>query len=173
MLSWWRAQTRIGRTASKIYGSIVAAARRREFYADYGVPDTKEGRFAMLVVHMFLVLERLRQEGEQGAALSRATTEAFVTDMDDILREIGIGDLSVPRHVKQSTGALYDCVRQYREALGAKGEGALTEALERTLLPDSRSVASAVASYVRRAAEVIASAPASSIIEGQFAFPSP
>ena len=106
MLTWLRSRSLSGRTASGLYGSIVAQARQPAFYAGGGVPDTLEGRFGMIVVHMFLVLERLRRDGDNGQVLGRALLEAFATDMDDSMREIGIGDLSVPRRVKKAAAAL-------------------------------------------------------------------
>src|SRR5690606_21219746 len=72
MLTWLRARRRSRDKAAELYGSIVAAARREAFYAKHGVPDTPDGRFAMVVAHTFLVLERLRREGTAGRELSRA-----------------------------------------------------------------------------------------------------
>jgi cytochrome b pre-mRNA-processing protein 3 len=172
MLSWWRAQTRTALTASKLYGSIVTAARREAFYEGYGVPDTKEGRFAMIVVHMVLVLERLRGEGRTGEAIARALGEAFVVDMDDSMREIGIGDLSVPRQVKKAAGALYQCRREFAVALAQDGERMLAEALQSTLLPEGLS-APPVAAYMRRAAGVLAAQSGAAVLAGRVDFPAP
>lgn len=172
MLSWWRAQTRTGLSASELYGSIVTAARRPAFYESYGVPDTKEGRFAMVVVHMVLVLERLRAEGRAGETMARALGEAFVVDMDDNMREIGIGDLSVPRQVKQAAGALYQCRREFAAAMTHEGEERLSEALQGTLLPEGPS-SLPVAAYMRRAAGVLAAQPAAALLAGRVDFPAP
>jgi cytochrome b pre-mRNA-processing protein 3 len=172
MLSWWRAQTRIGRSASKLYGSIVTAARRPAFYEGYGVPDTKEGRFAMLVVHMVLALERLRAEGKEGAAMGRALSEAFVVDMDDCMREIGIGDLSVPRQVKKAAGALSQCRREFAVALAGAGEAPLANALERTLLPHAPA-ARAMAGYMHRAAGALDGQSGATVLGGKIDFPAP
>src|SRR5262245_14860453 len=171
MLNWLRAQAPRGRRASKLYGSIVTAARREPFYVGYGVPDTPEGRFAMIVVHMIPVLERLQQEGEEGADLGRALNEVFVTDMDDYLREIGVGDLSVPRHVKKAAGALYECVRDYRAALQHQGHEQLEEVLKRVLLPDAEAAAPSVAAYLREVAGLLAAQPANALLSGEVSFP--
>jgi cytochrome b pre-mRNA-processing protein 3 len=173
MLSWWRAQTRISRNASKLYGSIVTAARREEFFSDYGVPDTKEGRFAMLVAHMVIVLRRLRREGEPGAALGRALSEAFVVDIDDCMREIGVGDLSVPRQVNRAAAALYESARDFEVPLGGNESAPLAEALRRTLLSSAEAAAASVARYMHSASEKLDGQPAEDVLAGSVAFPAP
>jgi cytochrome b pre-mRNA-processing protein 3 len=117
MLTWFSRRSSQAQLAPELYGLIVAQARRPEFYLDGRVPDTKEGRFALLVLHMTLVLERLRTEGAVGAAFGQQLIEAFVTDMDDNMREIGIGDLSVPRNVKKAAAALENRWNRYRDPL--------------------------------------------------------
>jgi cytochrome b pre-mRNA-processing protein 3 len=119
MLTWLTRRKSDNRVAPELYGLIVTAARQPEFYLSGGVPDTKEGRFALLVVHLALVLERLRPEGDAGAALGQALIETFVTDIDDNMREIGIGDLSVPRSVKKAAAALENRWNRYRVHLGS------------------------------------------------------
>ncbi len=171
MLSWWRKRSPAGRTATELYGSIVTAARREAFYVRDGVPDTPDGRFALLIVHMFLAMERLRSEGDAGQTLSRALVEAFVSDMDDSMREMGVGDLSVPKKVKKAAGALYDCVAAYRAAIEV---GDLAEALRATVMPgDAAPAADAVASYMKQAAAALAAQPAPEILAGRVAFPDP
>lgn len=122
------------------------------FYQAGGVPDTMEGRFAMINVHMFLLLERLRREGDAGQLVGRALLEAFATDMDDSMREIGIGDLSVPRRVKKAAAALHEQLEVYRAAMSAAGNGMLEEALTRYVYPEAPNAAApALASYMRSA----------------------
>ncbi|MEQ1613200.1 MAG: ubiquinol-cytochrome C chaperone family protein, partial [Hyphomicrobiaceae bacterium] len=117
MLNWLRSRSLTGKTAAGLYGSIVAQARQPAFFSGAGVPDTMEGRFGMIGVHMFLVLERIRREGAEGQKLARALLECFMTDMDDNMREIGIGDIVVPRRVKKAAAALHEQLDAYRAAL--------------------------------------------------------
>src|SRR5262245_41598256 len=100
--------------ARSLYGSIVTQARPRGLYTHCGVPDTPEGRFEMIALHLVVVLERLGQEGEAGQRLARALTETFAVDIDDNLREMSVGDLAVPRHVKRAVGALHECHTAYQ-----------------------------------------------------------
>jgi cytochrome b pre-mRNA-processing protein 3 len=102
MLGWLKRRRNVRRTARSLYGSIVTQARSHLAYERWGVPDTPEGRFEMIVLHLALVLRRLSKAGEAGRKLGQALTEVFVVDVDDTLREMTVGDLSVPRHVKRA-----------------------------------------------------------------------
>ncbi len=171
MLTRWRARVRSNRTAAELYGSIVTAARRESFYSEHGVPDTPDGRFAMVIVHSYLVLERLQQTGGPGQVLSRALVEAFVTDMDDCMREMGVGDLTVPRKVKKAAGALYECAAEFRKAEQAGSEAALADAVHKKLLPFApRSAAASVAAYMRRATATLAACPDADLLSGRATF---
>lgn len=170
MLTWLRSQSLTGRTASALYGSIVAQAREPAFFADLGVPDTMEGRFGMIGVHMFLVLERLRREGNEGLRLGRALLETFATDIDDTLREIGVGDLSVPRRVKKAAAALHEHLIAYRAAIADHSlEGPLRSYV---YLNRPEADASALAAYVQAALEALEREPWHKIAAGPIPFPS-
>jgi cytochrome b pre-mRNA-processing protein 3 len=177
MLTWLTRRSSDTRVAPELYGLIVTAARQPTFYLAGGVPDTKEGRFALLVVHMALVLERLRPEGEAGSALGQALIETFVTDIDDNMREIGIGDLSVPRNVKKAAAALENRWNRYREHLAAAADGAIGSeaALADCLAVDLYGVtaaaqrtteAAAFARYMIDAARDLAASDATNLLAG-------
>jgi cytochrome b pre-mRNA-processing protein 3 len=174
MLTWFTKRGSEGRVASELYGLIVTAARLPEFYLAGGVPDTKEGRFALLVLHMALALERLRLEGGQGAALGQALIEAFVTDIDDNVREIGIGDLSVPRNVKKAAAALENRWNRYREHLATEpvAADALADCLAVDLYgvaaaPQRTTDAAAFARYMIEATQVLNATEAGSLLTGK------
>lgn len=118
MLQWLRSRALIRRKAGEIYGAVVAAARQPVFYRQYRVPDTPEGRFEMVALVLFLVLERVKQAAPGGEALTQGAIEAFVTDMDDCMREMGVGDLTVSKKVKRAAAAFYERAGNYREHLG-------------------------------------------------------
>ena len=129
MLNWIARRSPHSRTAREIYGSIVASARQETFFARWGVPDTREGRFEMLALHVALVMVRLGRAGPEGARLGRTLGEAFITDIDDNMREIGISDIVVPRKVKVAAAALFDRHRDYAAALSAGDTAALAGAI--------------------------------------------
>jgi cytochrome b pre-mRNA-processing protein 3 len=115
-LDWFRSRSADGRTAAEIYGSIVAQARHPAFYADLGVADVAEKRYELLVLHLSLVLERLRGRGEREKAVAQGLVEEFVRDIDGSMREMAVGDTSVPRKVRKAAGGFYDRDALYRQA---------------------------------------------------------
>jgi cytochrome b pre-mRNA-processing protein 3 len=127
--SWLLSHSGSNRTAREIYVPIVASARQTIFYAAWGIPDTREGRFEMLALHVAVVMLRVGRAGEDGANLARAVAETFIADMDDNMREIGIGDLAVPRKIKKAGAALYDRHRDYGTALAGGDHTALAGAI--------------------------------------------
>src|SRR5215469_3078002 len=98
ILPWFRRNTQ-ARTIAALYGAIVAQARSAGFYADYGVPDTVEGRFDLLVLHLVLLLRRLGRVSQAphgtelskqlGKQLGQNLFDAFCRDLDANLREMG------------------------------------------------------------------------------------
>ena len=93
MAGFLRRRTRHERAAFQLYGAAVAAARDPYLYAALGVPDTLDGRFDAVVLHVYLVIRRLNADTE----LAQAVFDAMFLDMDINLREMGVGDMSVGR----------------------------------------------------------------------------
>jgi cytochrome b pre-mRNA-processing protein 3 len=117
-----------------LYDAIVAAGRDVRLYREKWVPDTLDGRFDAILLVFCLVLLRLEQEGEATRLERGALLEQFIDDMDANIRELGVGDLSVGRHVKNMAGALSGRMEAYRAALAPDGEPTLlTQALKRNL----------------------------------------
>jgi cytochrome b pre-mRNA-processing protein 3 len=119
-------------TIEAIYGMIVTQAREPLFYRDLGVPDTVNGRFDLLVLHLWMVLRRLKSV-EGGADLSQTLFDRFCDDMDANLREMGVGDLTVPKRMQAFGEAFYGRVAAYDLALAA-GEEPLAQALCKNIL---------------------------------------
>lgn len=174
MLAWLKTFGDRRQTARSIYGSIVTRAREPVFYADWGVPDTLQGRFEMIALHLVLVLRRLAAEGRAGERLARALTETCMVDLDDAMREMTFGDLAVPREVKRAAAALFDRHTAYLAALGKPDDIRLAEAIAAQLAylgAGSDLDARALAVYVRRVASVLDGEPAALILAGQLAWP--
>lgn len=160
--------------AAAIYDAIVAQARRPAFYAALGVPDTLDGRFELIALHVFLVLRRLK--GEAAArGVSQALADRLFEDLDRSLREMGAGDLGVGRRVKTMARATYGRIAAYDAGLSA-GDEALSAALKRNLYgtaaPPPEALA-AVESYLRREAGALARQDAAEIVQGRVAFGAP
>ncbi len=117
-----------------LYGAAVAAARQPSFYAALGVPDTLDGRFDLVGLHVFLLIRRLTEAPPPGPALAQAVFDAMFNDMDLNLREIGVGDLSVGRRVREMWEAFHGRAAVYAAALdGDDPPAALAEALVRNV----------------------------------------
>jgi cytochrome b pre-mRNA-processing protein 3 len=166
------------RAGLSLYEAIVAQARSEAFYRDLGVPDTVNGRFEMIVLHVVLVVARLQAEGEDGKELARATLEAFVADVDAACRRLGIGDMGVPRHVKKATAAVLQRGDAYRIAMAAlrtAENDPLADAVGAHAwgnpLPDDPAGRRALADYVRRAVASLDAQPGERIVAGTVSFP--
>ena len=107
------------RNIQGLYGAIVAQARLPIFYLRYGVSDSVEGRFELIVLHLVLVLRRLAGAGERGADLGQKLFDAFCRDLDGNLREMGVGDLAVPKRMRAFGEAYYGRQAAYLAALAA------------------------------------------------------
>jgi len=118
--------------AQALYESAVDQARRPEFYSDLGVPDSLDGRFEMIVLHVFLVLHRLKGVRSGVNDLSQALYDTLFADMDRSVREMGAGDLGVAPRVKKMVQGFGGRVQAYDEAL-EKDDAALRDAIERNI----------------------------------------
>jgi cytochrome b pre-mRNA-processing protein 3 len=163
---------RSGRAALEpLYRAVVAAARDPAWYRG-GVPDTMDGRFDMVAAVLALVL--LRMEAEPGPADSRSQvllTEAFIDDMDGTLRQIGIGDHVVGKHVGRMMSALGGRLAAFREA----SDGPAFEAAVRLNVfhdaPPSEEAVALVAARLIRLRCALADARISALLDGKL--PSP
>src|SRR6476646_674056 len=140
-------------TISTMYGTIVAQERLPCFYREYGVPDTVDGRFDLLVLHLAFVLDRLAEDPALRHS-GQAIFDLFCKDMDHNLREMGVGDLSVPKEMQRIGEAFYGRAQAYRAALAAQGGDALAEALKRNVYagaPPNPAAPARLAAYMRAA----------------------
>ena len=163
-------------TIRALYGAIVAQARTPSFYAAYLVPDTVEGRFDMIVLHLALVLRRLRREPTELGALGQSVFDLFCTDMDHSLREMGVGDLAVPKHMRRLGEAFYGRALAYDRALENQCGELLASALARNLFPAEDATppgAVRLASYVRATEGGLNAQLGAAIASGALHFPDP
>ena len=170
-LKRWRDQRQKARS---LYGSIVTQARSRNLYAHWGVPDTAEGRFEMIALHLVLVLHRLADLDGPGYRLGQALAEAFVADLDDALREMTVGDLAVPRQVKRAVAALYDRYATYRAAFAAASDAPLATAIQ-VRLGGAGAIRGLdvrqICGYIRQAKRHLDLVPGIEVLAGRVAWP--
>jgi cytochrome b pre-mRNA-processing protein 3 len=128
-----RRRGRQERTGFRLYGTAVAAAREPHLYGRLGVPDTLDGRFEMVGLHAFLLIRRLQREVSPGPELAQAVFDAMFSDMDVTLREMGVGDLSVGKRVREMWEAFHGRAAVYEATLAEDDDAALTAALRRNV----------------------------------------
>lgn len=160
------------------YEAIVGQSRAPAFFTDHGAPDTVEGRFEILALHVFLVLRRLKGAGPAADRFSQALFDVFFQNMDDSLREMGVGDLSVGKKIRRMAEAFYGRLGAYAAGLdaGAPAEGApdpLASALARNVFAAEGAHAASLAAYARNAGAHLAAQPIDSLIAGRVGFPDP
>jgi len=159
-------------TIRALYGMIVAQARSMPFYRDHGVPDTVPGRIEMIVLHLALVLRRLRRDEAVTRQASQALFDLFCQDMDDNFRELGVGDLAVPKEVRRVAEAFYGRGRVYDAALDAADDEALAAAVARNILarPTDAS-ARAIAAYIKAVEAALSATPVEQVLQSQAVWP--
>jgi cytochrome b pre-mRNA-processing protein 3 len=164
-----------GRLAGALYGCAVAQGRQPGFYAALGVPDTVDGRFEMIALHVWLLLHRLREGDARAQALAQAVFDAMFQDMDRALREMGAGDLGVGRRVKAMATAFYGRIAAYDRGIADDGrvlDDALIRNVWRGNAPDVATVA-ALAHYLRREVASLSAQPLEGLLAGEAAFGAP
>ncbi len=129
--------------AARLHAALVARARDPEFFERFRVEDTLDGRFDLVVLHAWLVLERLKAAG---TPLSQAFVDTVFVGFDEALRELGAGDIGMARRVTKLASAFYGRMRAYEEA---QDETAMKAALIRNLYRGvTQPGAKALARYV-------------------------
>ncbi|HEY6432053.1 MAG TPA: ubiquinol-cytochrome C chaperone family protein [Acetobacteraceae bacterium] len=124
---------RYERAGFLLYAAAVRAARAPFLYAELGVPDTLDGRFDLIGLYAFLLIERLRLAPAPGPALAQAVFDAMFSDMDVALREMGVGDLSVGKKVRVMWNAFHGRARAYAAPTEARDVEALEAAITRNV----------------------------------------
>lgn len=150
--------------AASLYGASVAQARHPALYTIFGVADTVDGRFEMVVLHTILVIDRLRAGGEAEQAAGQDVFDLHCADMDRSLRELGVGDLGVPKRMKQMSERFYGRAEAYRAALAARDADALRAAIERNVFAGAAAGAGPLAAYVLASHDALAAVPPAGLL---------
>lgn len=166
------------RAGYALYTAAVQAAREPAFYDVLGVPDTLDGRFDLVGVHVFMLIDRLRDAEAPGPDLAQAVFDAMFSDMDFNLREMGVSDMRIGRRVKEMWEAFHGRAMAYQEAVaGADADdAALAEALARNVwrgVVAPEGAAAALAALVRRDRAGLAAVPMAEFVAGTAVFPEP
>ncbi|GBD41229.1 hypothetical protein HRbin39_00608 [bacterium HR39] len=156
MFAALRRRRRLRRLAAEIHRALVERARAPHLYARLGVPDTFEGRFELAALFVVAFAREAARRGGGTAELGQAVVDAFFADLDRAVREMGVGDLSVGKHVRRLGELFLHRSRSLCEALDRDDPQAAAALLARNL-PDlppagARAVAEEVFAFARHLA---------------------
>lgn len=156
------------------YAAVVAQARQPGFYAGLGVPDTLDGRFELIALHVILVMRRLKGQGAAADERARRLYEVMIDEFDTSLREMGAGDTGIGRRVKTMLRGMHGRIIAYDKALSDPDPRHLEVALDNNLYGTVREVdpahLSAVAVYVRETVAALGALPAERIVACELRF---
>ena len=162
--------------ADALYRAIVVQSRQPSFYSATAVPDTPDGRFDLIVAHTVLVLRRLHRDPEVTRDLAQALFDLLFADMDQNLREMGVGDLAVGKRIKAMAKGFYGRLAAYGKALDEGDAEALAVALRRNLYRKAEpphDAVMAIAGYFQREAAQLDAVPLDRLVGGEVRFGTP
>jgi cytochrome b pre-mRNA-processing protein 3 len=131
MFNAFKKRRELKKKARSLYDRAEAQGRLPVFYADLGVPDTVDGRFEMIALNCYILMHRLQATGDK--KLSQKLFDAFFKHMDVSLREMGIGDLGVPKHMKRMMQGFNGRANHYEEAIKNSNREELKKALQQNV----------------------------------------
>ena len=132
------------RIVEKQYATLTKAARHPYLYEALDVPDTVMGRFEMLSAMLILYFRRTRASATSGQEIAQEIVDAFFEDVDHSIRELGVGDVGVPKRMKKFAGMFYGRLESYATALDAGDRDGLAAALRRNIHPEAAESAPAM-----------------------------
>ena len=165
----------------ELYGSVVAQARQPVFFTDYGFPDTVTGRFDLVTLHLFLFSRRMVREDKPVAqSLNQEVFDRFTDETDRALRELGVGDTSVPKRKKRMVHSFYAIVEEFSGPLDANDADALIAKITtRFNAADARGAGQvefksrALATYLFAAVDILDATRCDELLKGRLTWPDP
>jgi cytochrome b pre-mRNA-processing protein 3 len=163
------------KAAERLYRGAATQARAAALYARMGAPDTVEGRFELLTLHVILVLDRLKERPAEAAAVRQILFDVYLSNLDGALREMGVGDLTVGKRMRKLGEAFYGRARSCEAAFEALPDPRpLEEMLGRTVFAGAPNTEpAAIADYVRRCRDSLASDGLATVIGGDVSWVEP
>ena len=158
-----------------LFAGVADAARRPALYTVHGVADTVMGRYEMMALHMWLFQHRAKNGDEPLRAMAQDVVDIFFREIDHTLREIGIGDTTVPKRMKKLARMVYGRWEAYGDALAAGDREALAEAFRRNVYAEGGDAGGApgLAEYAFDASATLAGHGDAALLEGRIDYPNP
>jgi cytochrome b pre-mRNA-processing protein 3 len=159
-------------TGRALYASVVEQSRSPALYERLGAPDTVEGRFEIYSLHVVLLLDRLRRQGDRATETSQSLFDTYVKALDHALREMGVGDLSVGKKMRKLGEAFYGRAKSYEDAFAALPDTTHLQGLiSRTVYAEAEADRGAeLAAYVVAQRAALAAQPLDALLDGRVAW---
>lgn len=175
MLDFLLGNKNLKNVAYKLFSKIIKQSRISEFYSEFEIEDSLDGRFDLMAVHMIILLDKLdyHNENKKPARLKRILQEIMFDNLDLTLREIGVGDLGVGKKIKVMAEAFYGRMKVYQVAFEKGDTDAISEALLRNLYRGrtlDKGILSNMSAYVQQQHEKIGNQSISEIMSGKVEF---
>jgi cytochrome b pre-mRNA-processing protein 3 len=161
----------------KLHGEIMAGVQQPGLYLECGVPDTFEGRLEMLILHTAATVRRIEALAAPGPELAQDVMDGVFRHLDATLREMGVGDTTVPKKMKKHAEAFAGRTLSYARALESADDSALCLALARNVLRDETRADAPetcrLAAYARSLEARLATYDLNHFLAGTIGFPAP
>lgn len=122
--------------ADALYSHVVSAARKPQLYGQSGTPDTANGRFELIILHIFMLFRRMQEDSAQMRSVKQKTFDRFLEDMDVNLREIGVGPDGVPKRIQKMLENFYGRAAAYQTAIDENNQANMAEVISRNFYAD-------------------------------------
>lgn len=150
-----------------LYAAAARQARSPGFYLSKGVPDTREGRFELYSLHVILLLDRLKGQGEQADETAQILIETYIRGLDDAFRELGVGDTAVAKRVKKLAEAFYGRAKALQDAFAAlPATDELRDVVARTVFEENAGAPDALTAYLVAARDSLSRHPLDPLLKG-------
>lgn len=169
MITQLLAKSPTRKAAERLYAAAAVQARAPALYALMGAPDTVEGRFELLTLHVILLIDRLKDGLGESASVRQVLFDVYVSNLDAALREMGVGDLAVGKRMRKLGEAFYGRARACEAAFDALPDrGPLESALVRTVFESAADAApESLADYLLRCRESLAAGDLQALVGGE------
>jgi cytochrome b pre-mRNA-processing protein 3 len=175
MFKWLKNRAEKRQKANILYNLAANHARHPEFYQTYQVPDSITGRYELLCIHIFLLLDRLRSS-ESDIEISQMLTEILVKELERAYRDSGFRDLAIPKNIKRLVAGFYERASAYKSGLNANDQKELMETINRFVFTGATNVddrSKRLAFYMVAARKALAKVMKEDIENTNFVFISP
>ena len=121
------------RQGDALYALAVEQARQPAFYTVLGVADRIDTRFELYTLHVLILFLRLKGDGERGEVAAQKLFDTYISSLDNTLRELGVGDVSVGKKMRKLGESLYGRMNAYEGPLRAEDVDALAVSLAKNI----------------------------------------